>query len=230
MINIKCRICGTTENVLKKWSLCKTCNANLKCIICGSTEHVFKRKLICKKCYDNAQCKICGSKENVHRKVMLCDKCYQRNYSKKYYEEHKNDIKNNSKKNYYNNHEKNLEYRKKYREKIQFDDNRQKALERANNKCEICGSKKDLIVHHKDKKGRGSKIKNNSLDNLIVLCKSCHIKEHRKDLLNAKEEQFSKKWALKYDKCIVCGTTNRKHQAKGMCVNCYAKYMRNKNK
>jgi len=30
-------------------------------------------------------------------------------------------------------------------------------------------------------------------------------------------------WAKKYNKCVVCGTVEVKHQAKGMCSNCYEK-------
>ena len=41
-------------------------------------------------------------------------------------------------------------------------------------KCEMCGSIKNLDIHHKDHNW-----KNNNLDNLICLCRSCHMKEHR---------------------------------------------------
>lgn len=40
-------------------------------------------------------------------------------------------------------------------------------------KCEICGSKKNIDVHHKDENPS-----NNVLDNLMVLCRSCHMKIH----------------------------------------------------
>jgi hypothetical protein len=30
-------------------------------------------------------------------------------------------------------------------------------------------------------------------------------------------------WSKKYDKCVVCGTTEKKHYGKGRCVNCYSK-------
>jgi hypothetical protein len=77
------------------------------------------------------------------------------------------------------------EYHKKNREKIikltiafRFGGNKEKALERDNYTCQSCGSKERLCVHHKDGKGRYSKIKNNSLDNLITLCICCHGKLH----------------------------------------------------
>ena len=39
--------------------------------------------------------------------------------------------------------------------------------------CEICGSNKNVDVHHKD-----GNPQNNNLDNLQRLCRSCHIKTH----------------------------------------------------
>lgn len=40
--------------------------------------------------------------------------------------------------------------------------------------CEVCGSKKHLLIHHKD----GNR-KNGEIKNLIELCRSCHAKEHQ---------------------------------------------------
>ena len=58
---------------------------------------------------------------------------------------------------------------------------RKLALERAGNKCERCGSTQTLEVHHKEKLGlfepRHNSSKNRQ-DNLIVLCRNCHEKEH----------------------------------------------------
>jgi 5-methylcytosine-specific restriction endonuclease McrA len=41
--------------------------------------------------------------------------------------------------------------------------------------CQICGNK-GLEIHHKDKWQE-----NNDPDNLILLCKDCHKKEHQND-------------------------------------------------
>ena len=30
-----------------------------------------------------------------------------------------------------------------------------------------------------------------------------------------------RKWSLKYDKCVRCGTVSRKHVARGLCIRCY---------
>lgn len=52
------------------------------------------------------------------------------------------------------------------------------AVKKANRKCEKCGSKLNLAIHHKDGNGRKLLLKglkpNNNLDNLMVLCRSCH--------------------------------------------------------
>ncbi len=65
-------------------------------------------------------------------------------------------------------------------EQFRFGNNRIKVLERDNYKCVKCGSINLICVHHIDGSGRGSKNHNNNLDNLITLCRTCHIEIHRK--------------------------------------------------
>ena len=43
--------------------------------------------------------------------------------------------------------------------------------------CERCGSKKNIDVHHKDRNRN-----NNTPNNLELLCRSCHMKEHSNNL------------------------------------------------
>jgi 5-methylcytosine-specific restriction endonuclease McrA len=59
-----------------------------------------------------------------------------------------------------------------------FGGNRIIVLERDKYLCKTCGcsDKKQLVVHHID----GSKGKNNLLENLMTLCRKCHINIHRK--------------------------------------------------
>jgi len=40
--------------------------------------------------------------------------------------------------------------------------------------CILCGNKIDLQIHHKDENRS-----NNQISNLIILCRSCHSKQHR---------------------------------------------------
>ena len=65
--------------------------------------------------------------------------------------------------------------------------------------CEICGSAKNVDVHHKD-----GNPQNNSPDNLQRLCRSCHMKAHRP-----------------HETCSICGT-----RAKGLgyCNKHYIRY------
>jgi len=53
-------------------------------------------------------------------------------------------------------------------------------FERDGGTCVICGSDRRLGIHHKD--GKGSTIpleqRNNSIENLLLVCQSCHMKIH----------------------------------------------------
>ena len=74
--------------------------------------------------------------------------------------------------------------------------------------CAVCGLRGKLEVHHKDKNR-----KNNSPENLMIVCPKCHGNIHY--LMND--------WATDFDSCIICGRTDRKHNAHGMCIICYEK-------
>lgn len=58
---------------------------------------------------------------------------------------------------------------------------KQKVRKRDEFKCQKCKRKKDLVVHHKD-----FNKKNNKINNLRVLCRSCHIKLHANERTNNK--------------------------------------------
>lgn len=71
-------------------------------------------------------------------------------------------------------------FTKELREKIsnalnKYDTKNILIKKKINNKCERCNSQKNLCCHHKDMNK-----KNNNMENLIIFCKSCHIKEHYK--------------------------------------------------
>ena len=58
---------------------------------------------------------------------------------------------------------------------------RVRALEHYGDHCQRCGDKfnlKKLVVHHKDFLNIHSELGNHELENLVVLCKSCHAKLH----------------------------------------------------
>lgn len=58
---------------------------------------------------------------------------------------------------------------------------RKLAFDNLPNKCRICGTNKDLTVHHEDWDKH-----NNSIDNLSILCFDCHMNLHQKKRLNKK--------------------------------------------
>lgn len=56
-------------------------------------------------------------------------------------------------------------------------------IEEREKRCEVCGSTRHIDVHHND-----GNFHNNSSENLLVVCRSCHMKIH-----NPKGE------------CVICG-------------------------
>jgi hypothetical protein len=76
------------------------------------------------------------------------------------------------------------EHRAKVREvntELRFNNNRKARLEFDDYMCQSCGTKEDLVVHHKhiDPLRRASRRDDKStLDDLLTLCRSCHLKLH----------------------------------------------------
>lgn len=66
--------------------------------------------------------------------------------------------------------------------------------------CEKCGSTRNVEVHHKD-----GNYQNNSPENLMILCRSCHMKEHKPK-----------------GKCKICGKVC--HISQGMCNKHYLRW------
>jgi len=105
---------------------------------------------------------------------------------------------------------------KTMREQTWFGGNRKAALQRDNYKCTCCGTPDDLVVHHIDGNGRGSKNPNNNLENLKTLCRPCHAREHN----------TLDRWSKNYSSCINCNTNEKRYGANGLCVNCYQLFAR----
>jgi len=83
------------------------------------------------------------------------------------------------------------EYRRIFKEKYGISTNQVyrngknaiKAVKKSGGRCENCGKIENLQIHHKDGKGRNFLEKgilpNNKLNNLMVLCRSCHATLHK---------------------------------------------------
>lgn len=179
------------------------------------------------------KCIKCGSDKDVYKKRQICKKCYQKEYAKAYYKKNADAIKQASTENYTNNRKDRLLKMKERREQQHFDSKRLEVLKRDNYTCTTCKRKLDdsqLTVHHKDGNDRGQSNPNNDIDNLITQCRKCHCNEHRGLLNQTRMSKQRSQWSYKYDKCIKCGTTDIKHQGKGLCKNCHAALMREKKK
>ena len=67
----------------------------------------------------------------------------------------------------------------KYKRKVRFSGNYNNVMEKYNRKCAKCLTDKKLNIHHIDGNSYwNSKDPNNTLDNLILLCASCHHTLH----------------------------------------------------
>jgi 5-methylcytosine-specific restriction endonuclease McrA len=85
---------------------------------------------------------------------------------------------------------------------------RKLALEHYGNKCAVCGSTKNLNVHHLDYSSFGEE----HFEDVQVLCKSCHLDEHFDELLRkhcrhprtTTAEVMSGKTVTLLRWCVVC--------------------------
>jgi predicted HNH restriction endonuclease len=73
------------------------------------------------------------------------------------------------------------------REIDRFGGRREQIVERANEKCECCGKEESKLpgkqrfsIHHRDGNGLNSFSPNHELDNLMLVCRSCHRKIHER--------------------------------------------------
>lgn len=89
---------------------------------------------------------------------------------------------------------------------------KEKKLLKEKIKCSIC-RQPTKIFHHIDRNNS-----NDSIDNLMPLCKKCHEEIH-----GGEKRIFKKKytWSKKYKECILCLSTKHKHSGKGLCSKCY---------
>ena len=120
------------------------------------------------------------------------------------------------------------EYRKKYDTSIQkrvriknrYDGNRNKAWERDDYTCQLCGSKESLVAHHIDGSGTTS-TPNHSLDNLVTLCNQCHTSLHAGGRVRI----------VRLSTCEHCGKTFRLawgiHEARFCSRECLYEFRRN---
>jgi 5-methylcytosine-specific restriction endonuclease McrA len=182
-----------------------------RCLICVFDRVVLfldKNRGITMWSHNHEECTECGTTSRKHMAKGLCTRCYSSAYARK----HPEKIRRQKRKWYEKQCPNSL---KRRREEKHFDGKRQEVLKRDGYMCQKCGCSdlEQLVVHHRDGSGRGKTVHNNGLDNLITLCRSCHASEHN----------TLDRWSRNYDRCLLCGTTSRKHNARGYCTSCYHK-------
>ena len=167
-------------------------------------------------------CQECGKDDSPHMAKGLCKRCYGANYRAV----NKERIYKQRDEWYQRFHADNLLKMARNRRKSQYDGLWESILKRDGHKCVRCGSDMNLIVHHKDRSGRGKTEHNNNPANLETLCRSCHLKEHRAEHPPKRPRKPSGRWSLKHECCRECGTTKIHHSAFGLCRTCIARRKR----
>ncbi len=83
--------------------------------------------------------------------------------------------------------------------------------------CAMCDTTENLQIHHKDHRGQNvsKALRNNSPDNIEILCITCHGRLHGQ----------VEGWARNHACCIGCQRIDRRHQAQGYCTACYYHYV-----
>lgn len=171
------------------------------------------------------RCINCGETRVKHMAKGLCARCYSYQYA---HDPQKAERVREQKRQWYF-RQGGFMWGKRAREKKWFDGKRGAILEKAKYRCSKCRRKFPtylLVVHHKDGRGRGSKVPNNEDSNLTVLCKACHLAVHRPHMPKPKPKPKLNRWARKHDFCVGCGTTCVKHRAFGLCRTCYTREKR----
>jgi len=75
----------------------------------------------------------------------------------------------------------NLKATRKYKEKTRYGNNRQYLIKKHGG-CEECKTKDNLQIHHIDRVSyHNSPEPNNNLENLRLLCQTCHLKLHHRE-------------------------------------------------
>lgn len=80
----------------------------------------------------------------------------------------------------------------------------------AADKCFYCNGRDKLGLDHVVPLARGGP---NELTNLVCCCLSCNISKRNGDRPG--------RWSWDHEVCAICGTTDRRHAARGYCTLCY---------
>jgi hypothetical protein len=158
----KCKYKDCTNNLEKNHHNLKYCTEHQK-LMRSNRKHNYNR--ICKVCNNkfvskNGHAVICPE----CKECIVCSQCNNKTKRTANYQKYcSKECSNQAKMEFY------------------YEGNYRKVLERDNNKCRKCESTIKLTVHHIDYSGfylKRDGIVNNGLDNLILLCDTCHQNLH----------------------------------------------------
>jgi 5-methylcytosine-specific restriction endonuclease McrA len=162
---MKCEVCNNEfkpKNTLHKF--CSTaCKKKIQSIN-NSAKRSIKRNDAFAKVDKNRKCLVCGTEFEISIT----------NRTKKYCSD---DCSNKAERLFGSKKNADLDYKNK----IRFSGKKYEILIRDNYECQICGNKSQLVIHHKDHSGKEDE-PNNDSDNLVTLCRKCHINIHRLNL------------------------------------------------
>lgn len=85
----------------------------------------------------------------------------------------------------------------------------------AQTSCVYCGRSDRLELDHVIALGAGGR---NRPDNIVIACRWCNADKHKAD--------HPTRWANDHDRCVDCGTTERRHWCHGRCLRCHGVYDR----
>ena len=156
--NWVCQKCHNPSQKHLAMGLCNKCYMARRRRKLGNKEHPFWNKY--------KECRQC--RRSPIKALGLCSRCYARYYEKLHLEKIKL--------------QKNLSVQRR-RFGVGYED----LLRHTQGKCELCGLTQEqsmerwnqkFSIHHKDGNGRTSDKPNNVIENLMVLCSSCHTAIH----------------------------------------------------
>lgn len=164
-------------------------NLTKKCLVCNK-EFKIKRCLLNRRKYCSMDC-FSKSKIGVKQSKETIDKKIKSNTGKKRSEEFRLSVSlrqlGSGNSNYNGGWTKDKKEKLKYEERKRYGKTKDEWIEYFGGRCSICGITNyehlvkngiRLSIHHKDKRGRNTNNPNNNVENIVLVCNSCHGKIH----------------------------------------------------
>ena len=157
------------------------------------------------------QCRVCGTASRPHQGLGLCKRCWAADTLAKnaeHYRQYKHEW-------YVSNVASKSAAKRRYARLLNRYGKYAADAIASGVCCADCGTRRRVQVQHKDHfdLNVSKSESNNDPKNIEFLCISCHTRLHSREAKPG--------WSKKFDKCRLCGTVDRPHQALGYCGMCY---------